>query len=152
MDEALVRAVTDEVCRRLGRPRALLLGRAPAQDCGWEFVREGAHEAVVLGSVSAAELLRFPDEVSCEALLLGKPVYLCREGLDYRAHGATASRALWTQLLAAERRLRALGVKDFGQTHGGIVTAQQVRRLLAEGQPVRGRLTPLAQDILEGKA
>ena len=35
---------------------------------------------------------------------------------------------------------------------GKLLTAQEVRRRLREGQPIEGRLTPLARDVLEGKA
>ena len=72
-------------------------------------------------------------------------------GLDYRRHVKTASRALWSALLAAERRLRALGVQELAQK-SALVTAAEARRLLHSGLPVTGRLTPLARDVLEGRA
>lgn len=150
MDD-LVQAVVDEVLRRQGQRPALLVGRAPQQAPGWRFVTDGPYEAVILGSLTAAELLRFPDEVSAQALLEGKPVYYCPEGLDYRRHAKTANRALWSALLAAERRLRALGVQELAQK-SALVTAAEARRLLRAGQPVTGRLTPLARDVLEGRA
>ena len=121
MDD-LVQAVVDEVLRRQGQRPALLVG-----------------------------LLRFPDEASAQALLEGKPVYYCPEGLDYRRHAKTANRALWSALLAAERRLRALGVQELAQK-SALVTAAEARRLLHSGLPVTGRLTPLARDVLEGRA
>lgn len=62
-----------------------------------------------------------------------------------------ASRALWSALLAAERRLRALGVQELAQK-SALVTAEEARRLLHSGLPVTGRLTPLARDVLEGRA
>ena len=99
----------------------------------------------------AAQLLRFPDEASAQALLEGKPVYYCPEGLDYRRHAKTANRALWSALLAAERRLRTLGVQELTQK-SALVTAAEARRLLHSGLPVTGRLTPLARDVLEGRA
>ena len=74
MDD-LVQAVVDEVLRRQGQRPALLVGRAPQQAPGWRFVTDGPYEAVILGSLTAAELLRFPDEASAQALLEGKPVY-----------------------------------------------------------------------------
>ena len=114
MDD-LVQAVVDEVLRRQGQRPALLVGRAPQAAAGWRFVTDGPYEAVILGSLTAAELLRFPDEASAQALLEGKPVYYCPEGLDYRRHAKTANRALWSALLAAERRLRALGVQELAQ-------------------------------------
>lgn len=150
MDD-LVQAVVDEVLRRQGQRPALLVGRAPQAAAGWRFVTDGPYEAVILGSLTAAELLRFPDEASAQALLEGKPVYYCPEGLDYRRHAKTANRALWSALLAAERRLRALGVQELAQK-SALVTAAEARRLLHSGLPVTGRLTPLARDVLEGRA
>lgn len=88
MDD-LVQAVVDEVLRRQGQRPALLVGRAPQAAAGWRFVTDGPYEAVILGSLTAAELLRFPDEASAQALLEGKPVYYCPEGLDYRRHAKT---------------------------------------------------------------
>ena len=143
MDD-LVQAVVDEVLRRQGQRPALLVGRAPQAAAGWRFVTDGPYEAVILGSLTAAELLRFPDEASAQALLEGKPVYYCPEGLDYRRHAKTANRALWSALLAAERRLRALGVQELAQK-SALVTAAEARRLLHSGLPVTGRLTPLAR-------
>lgn len=150
MDD-LVQAVVDEVLRRQGQRPALLVGRAPQQAPGWRFVTDGPYEAVILGSLTAAELLRFPDEVSAQALLEGKPVYYCPAGLDYRRYAKTANRALWAALLAAERRLRTLGVQELAQK-SALVTAEEARRLLHSGLPVTGRLTPLARDVLEGRA
>ena len=71
MDD-LVQAVVDEVLRRQGQRPALLVGRAPQQAPGWRFVTDGPYEAVILGSLTAAELLRFPDEASAQALLEGR--------------------------------------------------------------------------------
>lgn len=150
MDD-LVQAVVDEVLRRQGQRPALLVGRAPQAAAGWRFVMDGPYEAVILGSLTAAELLRFPDEASAQALLEGKPVYYCPEGLDYRRHAKTANRSLWSALLAAERRLRTLGVQELAQK-SALVTAAEARRLLHSGLPVTGRLTPLARDVLEGRA
>lgn len=100
------------------------MGRAPQAAAGWRFVTDGPYEAVILGSLTAAELLRFPDEASAQALLEGKPVYYCPEGLDYRRHAKTANRALWSALLAAERRLRTLGVQELAQK-SALVTAEE---------------------------
>ena len=71
MDD-LVQAVVDEVLRRQGQRPALLVGRAPQAAAGWRFVTDGPYEAVILGSLTAAELLRFPDEASAQALLEGR--------------------------------------------------------------------------------
>ena len=126
MDD-LVQAVVDEVLRRQGQRPALLVGRAPQAAAGWRFVTDGPYEAVILGSLTAAELLRFPDEASAQALLEGKPVYYCPEGLE----------------------LKKRKDLDWQQVNDGRAEA---RRLLHSGLPVTGRLTPLARDVLEGRA
>ena len=50
--------------------------------------------------------------------------------------------------------MKQLGVQFLGDTSGPLLTAKEVRRLLDEGAslPAGSRLTPLARDILEGKA
>ena len=131
---------------------ALLIGREPTRDLGWRYVRRGEYEAVVIGSLSPAELLGFPDGASLEALLLGKPVYLWEAGLEHRTYSRTANRALYAKLLAAERQLKLVGVRFVGQREQKLLTAREVRSLLEKGLPVEGRLTPLARDVLEGKA
>lgn len=151
MREELIDGVVREVERRLrARPTALLIGEKPPLDFGWDYVSEG-YGAVVLGSLTPYELLNFPDERCLCALLEGKPVYLWEEGLLYRKDAKTAERGAWTRMLAAERQLRQWGVRPLRAPREKLLTAQEVRRLLANGQPVNGRLTPLARDVLEGK-
>ena len=155
MNERLIEEVVAEVRRRQARsrPAALLLGRAPGRELGFHYVTEGDYAAVVIGSLTACQLLHQPDEAVTQALLLGKPVYLCPEGLEYRQFSRTANRALWSRLLAAERQLKQLGVRFLERKPGEkLLTANEVRRLLREGLPVEGRLTPLARDVLEGRA
>ena len=155
MNERLIEQVVAEVRRRQqeARPAALLVGRAPERDLGFHYVRQGEYAAVVIGSLSGCALLHLPDETLTQALLLGKPVYLCPEGLEYRQFSRTANRALWSRLLAAERQLKQLGVRFLERKPGEkLLTANEVRRLLREGLPVEGRLTPLARDVLEGRA
>lgn len=50
--------------------------------------------------------------------------------------------------------MKQLGVQFLGDASGPLLTAKEVRRLLDEGAslPAGSRLTPLARDILEGKA
>lgn len=158
MNERLIEEVVAEVRRRqaLGQPAALLLGRAPVRELGFHYVQEGDYAAVVIGSLTACQLLHQPDETVTQALLMGKPVYLCPEGLEYRQYSHTSNRVLWSRLLAAERQLKQLGVQFLERNanggNGKLLTADEVRRLLKEGLPIEGRLTPLARDILEGKA
>ena len=159
MNERLIEEVVAEVRRRqaLEQPAALLLGRTPTRELGFHYVQAGDYTAVVIGSLTACQLLHQPDEAVTQALLMGKPVYLCPEGLEYRQYSHTSNRVLWSRLLAAERQLKQLGVQFLernanGSGNGKLLTADEVRRLLKEGLPIEGRLTPLARDILEGKA
>ena len=151
MNERLIEEVMERVRQTSQRPAALLLGQAPARDYGWQYVSGGSYSAVVIGSMTAGELLRFPDEKSAEALLEGKPVYVCREGLTYRRCAGTANRVFWSRLLAAERQMKQLGVEFLGGGQEKLLTAEEVRRRLREGLAIEGRLTPLARDVLEGK-
>jgi hypothetical protein len=150
MREDIVEQVLREVRRR--QHCALLIGRPPSRDLGWEYVTEGEYEAVVIGSLSPRELLFFPDETCMQALLTGKPVFLWEEGLEYRRYAKTANRALYSKLLGAERQLKQIGLQFIGARQQKLLTAEDVRRLLRNGQPVEGRLTPLARDVLEGRA
>ena len=158
MSERLIEEVVAEVRRRqaLEQPAALLLGHAPARELGFHYVKEGDCAAVVIGSLTACQLLHQPDEAVTQALLMGKPVYLCPEGLEYRQYSHTPNRVLWSRLLAAERQLKQLGVQFLERNanggNGKLLTADEVRRLLKEGLPIEGRLTPLARDVMEGKA
>jgi hypothetical protein len=54
--------------------RALLIGDEPGAALGFQYVREGEHEAVVIGSLSISGLLRFRQEAALQALAVGKPV------------------------------------------------------------------------------
>ncbi len=150
MYDELMEQVLREVERR--QHCALLLGRPPERDLGWHYVNQEPYQAIVIGSLTAYELLQFPNEVCLNALLQGKPVYLWEAGLDYRRYAKTAPRSLYTRLLAAERQLRQWGVETIGHSPSKLLTAQEVRRRLAQGLPIEGRLTPLAKDVLEGKA
>ncbi len=152
MYEELIEEVLAEIRHRQERPAALLIGRQPEEDLGWHYVNGGEYAAVVIGSMSAGALLRFPDEVCSEALLHGKPVFVCESGLDYRKYAATANRAFWSRLLSAQRQMKQLGVQFVGASASRLLTAEEVRRRLKNGQRIDGRLTPLAKDVLEGRA
>lgn len=147
--------VVQEVLRRVqaaGKPAALLLGAAPKEETGYRYVTQMPYEAVILGSLDARELLQFPDDRSLQALLEGKAVYLYEGGESWRQYEKTAPRELYAALLQARRRLLRLGVRPLRPAGAGIITAPELRRRLREGLPVHGRLTPLARDILEGRA
>lgn len=152
MNEELVDRIVEEVRRRQALPLALLIGDEPPVPLGWDYVTQGEYQAVVIGSMTAAEVLHFPCDACAEALLLGKPVYLYENGLKYRPFAKTANRAFWCRLLSAERQMKQVGVQFVGERHERLLTAEEVRRRLRDGQPIEGRLTPLARDVLEGKA
>ena len=46
---------------------ALLIGKKPPQAMGWRYVLSGEADAVLIGSLSAGQLLQFPDEVCAAA-------------------------------------------------------------------------------------
>jgi len=151
MNEELIDKIVAEVKKRQNLPTALLIGQKPPQELGFQYILEGEHSAVVIGSMEASDVLHFPNEECAQALLTGKPVYLWQDGLRYRAFSRTANRALWTKLLSAERQMKQLGVQFIGARQQKLLTADEVRRRLRDGQSIDGRLTPLARDILEGK-
>lgn len=154
-EERLADRVAEEVLRRLetAGPAALLVGDRPPDALGYQLTAAPPYEAVLIGSLTAAELLSFADGRVLEALLRGLPVYLYEGGLRYRAHAATANRALWARITAAERALRQWGVRFYGAGGGRtLITAARARQLLARGgtPPAGALLTPLARELLEG--
>ena len=128
--------------------KALLLGAEPACDLGYSYVREGTHDAVVIGSLTLGQLLCFSQEQVLDALAEGKSVVLYTPGLPEAPH----NRGLSAALAARRRELKSWGVvfTDGGQKH--LITAQEARQLrLAGKMPAKGAvLTPLAKEILEG--
>ena len=118
--------IVEEVLRRLEvtGPRALLIGQRPADSLGYGFTSHAPYDAVLIGSLTAEQLLHFSDSRVLDALLTGMPVYLYEGGLTYRRHSATANRALWGRLTAAERTLRQWGV---GFTAGEPAAAAAIR-------------------------
>ena len=83
--------------------RALLIGEAPGLD--YEYVQEPPYEAVVIGSLTLGQLLRFREERVLMALAEGKAVYLYTPGLPQ-----VRNRALAAHLAAAQRELKSWGV------------------------------------------
>lgn len=128
--------------------RALLLGREPPLDLGFEYVTEAPFEAVVIGSLSLSELLQFRSEPVLEALAQGKNVYLYTPGLPE----APKNRALSGSLTAAQRELKNWGVLFTDGGRKKLITAEEARLLRSQGrQPAPGAvLTPLAREIMEG--
>ena len=128
--------------------RALLMGREPAMDLGFQYVQEPPYEVVVIGSLSLSQLLRFREESVLEALAEGKSVYLYTPGLPE----ATKNRALAGSLAAAQRELKNWGVLFTDGGRKRLITAEEARILRAAGRnPAPGAvLTPLAREIMEG--
>ena len=128
--------------------RALLIGQEPGTELGYAYVQEPPYEAVVIGSLSLAQLLRFREERVLIALAEGKPVYLYTPGLPE----APKNRALAGSLTAAQRELKNWGVLFTDGGRKKLITAEEARVLRNAGrQPSPGAvLTPLAKEIMEG--
>ncbi len=144
--EELTQAVLERMDQH--KPRAYLIGEQPDYH-NYNYVKEKPYEAVVLGVLSPGQLLHMPDEIVCEALLEGKPVWLWPH---QRHHKAAHGRLLCRELTATEQHLKQLGVGVLGQEKN-LITAQEARLLRQRGEhpPQGSRLTPLAKDILEGR-
>ena len=126
---------------------ALLIGREPAAELGYEYVQGGDYETVMIGSLSLGQLLKFRDERVLEALAEGKGVYLYTPGLPE----APKNRALAGSLAAAQRELKNWGVLFTDGGRRRLITAEEARQLKRMGRlPGPGAvLTPLAKEILE---
>ena len=127
---------------------ALLIGKEPAMELGYRYVSEPPWDAVVIGSLTLSELLRFREERVLSALAEGKPVYLYTPGLPE----APKNRTLAGSLTAAQRELKNWGVLFTDGGRKKLITAEEARLLRSAGrQPSPGAvLTPLAKEILEG--
>ena len=132
--------------------KALLIGREPGTELGYQYVTEPPYDVLVIGSLTLSQLLRFDDERVLEALAEGKSVYLYTPGLPE----APKNRALAGSLTAAQRELKNWGVLFTDGGRKKLITAEEARILRNTGrQPSPGAvLTPLAKEILgsEGSA
>lgn len=128
--------------------RVLLIGREPGLELGYEYVTQPPYDAVVIGSLTLSELLRFREERVLAALAEGKKVYLYTPGLPE----APKNRALSGSLTAAQRELKNWGVLFTDGGRKKLITAEEARLLRSAGrQPAPGAvLTPLAKEIMEG--
>ena len=144
--------LTEAVLQKLneGKKRALLIGKMPDVDDNYNYVNEKPYEAVVLSELSPAQLLHMPDEAVCDALMEEIPVYLRR---PQAWQSCKTARGLCRELHNAEQRLLRMGVIPMERPQK-FVTAQDARRMLQQGErvPHGCRMTPLAKDILEGRA
>ncbi len=128
--------------------RALLIGTEPGVELGYQYVPEKPYEAVVIGSLTLSQLLRFREERVLAALAEGLPVYLYTPGLPQ----APKNRALAGSLTAAQRELKNWGVLFTDGGRKKLITAEEARILRSAGRmPSPGAvLTPLAKEIMEG--
>lgn len=126
--------------------RALLIGREPPCALGFTY-EPGEYQAVVIGSLTLGQLLRFREEAVLSALAEGKPVILYTPGLPESGH----NRALATALASAKRELKNWGVVFTDGGRKQLITAQEAREMKASGQrlPAGAVCTPLAREILE---
>ena len=129
--------------------RALIIGKEPDTELGFDYVSDAPYDVVVVGSLTLSELLRFREERVLTALAEGKKVYLYTPGLPE----APKNRALSGSLAAAQRELKNWGVLFTDGGRKKLITAQEARALVAAGQGVSpgAGLTPLAKEIMEGK-
>ena len=127
--------------------RALLVGREPGAALGYEYVQAPPYDAVVIGSLTIGQLLRFREERVLEALAEGKSVCLYTPGLP-----EVKNRALAAQLTSSQRELKSWGVIFTDGGRRRLVTAEEARELRRTGRcPGPGAvLTPLAKEILGG--
>ncbi len=127
--------------------RALLIGRAPEAPLEFQYVTGEDYDAVMIGSLSLGQMLKFRDERVLSALAEGKPVYLYTPGLP----AAPKNRALAGSLTAAQRELKNWGVLFTDGGRKRLITAEEARAMKRKGQrPGPGAvLTPLAKEIME---
>ena len=130
--------------------RALLVGDEPAAALGYEYVTEEPYDAVVIGSLGVGQLIKFRDERVLRALAQGKSVYLYTPGLPE----VPKNRALAAALTSAQRELKNWGVLFTDGGRRRLVTAEEAREMKRCGRrpDACAVLTPLAKEILEGKA
>ena len=128
--------------------RALLIGKEPAAAFGYEYVQVPPFDAVVIGSLSLGQLLRFREEPVLQALAEGKQVFLYTPGLPE----VPKNRSLAGSLTAAQRELKNWGVVFTDGGRKRLVTAEEARILRERGAaPDAGAvLTPRAKEILGG--
>lgn len=128
--------------------RALLIGTEPDRPLGYTYVKEAPYEAVVIGSLSLGQALRFAEEPVLTALAEGKTVVLYTPGLPE----VPRNRALAASLASSRREMKSWGIlfTDGGQKR--LITAQEARAMRASGVSAGpgAVLTPLAKEILEG--
>ena len=128
--------------------KALLIGNEPPVSLGVSFVSQPPYDAVVIGSLSLSQILRFREEAVLSALAEGKTVMLYTPGLPE----SPKNRALAAALASSQRELKNWGVIFTDGGRKRLITAQEARALRQQGQrpAVDAVMTPLAREILEG--
>ena len=129
--------------------KALLIGKDPTADLGYEYVTAEPYDAVVIGSLTLSQALGLREERVLEALAEGKTVVLYTPGLPE----APKNRALAASLASSRREMTSWGVVFPDGSQRRLITAQEARAMRVNGtRPAVGAvLTPLAKDILEGE-
>ena len=127
--------------------RAWLLGREPVQALGYTYVKEPPFDAVVIGSLTLSQALRFSEETALQALAEGKPVVLYTPGFPE----SPKNRALAASLASSRRELKNWGILFTDGCQKKLITAQEAKAMRQAGKrPGPGAvLTPLAKEILE---
>lgn len=129
--------------------KALLVGKEPNADLGYEYVTAAPYDAVVMGSLSLGQALSMREERVLEALAEGKTVVLYTPGFPE----APKNRALAASLASSRREMKSWGVVFTDGSQRRLITAQEARTMRLNGtRPAPGAvLTPLAKEILEGE-
>lgn len=129
--------------------KALLIGKEPNADLGYEYVTAAPYDAVVMGSLSLGQALSMREERVLEALAEGKTVVLYTPGFPE----APKNRALAASLASSRREMKSWGVVFTDGSQRRLITAQEARTMRLNGtRPAPGAvLTPLAKEILEGE-
>ena len=127
--------------------RALLIGKEPLVDLGYQYVQEAPYDVVVIGSLSLGQLLQFREERALAALAEGKQVLLYTPALPQ----AGKNRARGGSLTGAQRELKNWGVIFTDGGRKRLVTAEEARQMVRSGQlpAPNAVLTPLAKEIME---
>lgn len=129
--------------------KALLIGKEPPVCLGVSFVTEPPYDAVVIGSLTVSQLLRFREEAALTALAEGKTVLLYTPGLPE----APKNRALAAALASSQRELKNWGVIFTDGGRKRLITAEEARVLRQQGRRpgMDAVMTPLAREILESE-
>ena len=128
--------------------RALLIGQKPPVALGFEYVKDGQYEAIVIGSLTLGQLLRFREEPVLAGLAQGIEVYLYTPGLPE----SPRNRGLACAIATAQRELKNWGILFTDGGRRRVITAQEAKQIRLNGGflPPGAVLTPLAKEILEG--